>query len=194
MLIWDLSSQTATDEISHAGSRLVKTSDRKAEWIAQGLLVELVESRTGEIKREIVAPERYDILLSAEVVPERYNFEGSADRRTASLFGDYLVVRGNYNNSTIYRISDGVRTGAFYGRAIAGDGKLGLIAATNRDQEVIVYDAATGREVKRVTLDHLPRTARFIPAKNALLVLTASQRVFTIDLPAATHAETTAAK
>jgi DNA-binding beta-propeller fold protein YncE len=87
-----------------------------------------------------------------------------------------------------------VRTGAFYGRAIAGDGKLGLIAATNRDQDVIVYDAATGKELKRMTVDQLPRAARFIAAKNALLVLTANQRVYTIDLPATGRAEGAQAK
>jgi hypothetical protein len=89
----------------------------------------------------------------------------------------------------IYRVADGVRTGAFYGRAIAGDGKLGLIAATNRDQDVILYDAATGKELKRVTVDQFPRAARFVAEKSALLVLTANQRVYTIDLPAVGHAE-----
>jgi hypothetical protein len=96
-------------------------------------------------------------------------------------------VHGNSNNSVIYRLSDGQRLGAFYGRAIAGDGKLGLIAATNRDQEVMILDATTGKELKRVIVDHLPRAARFIAGKNALMVLTATQRVYTIDLPTATH-------
>lgn len=181
IFIWDLMSMTASDEMVHLGAKLVKTSDRKSEWVPQGLLVELVASQTGELRRAIAAPERYD-------------GESSADRRGATLYGDYLVVRGNYNNSVIYRVSDGVRTGAFYGRAIAGDSKLGLIAGTNRDQEVIFYEAATGKELKRVTVDHLPRAARFIPAKNALLVLTASQRVYTIDLPATPHGESAAGK
>jgi hypothetical protein len=176
LLIGDLTQQTATDESSRAGKKLVKASDKKGEWVPQGLLIVVVSSRTGEIQHALVTPELH--------------YANSRDRRSAELYGDYLVVHGNFNNSVIYRLSDGVRTGAFYGRAIAGDGKLGLIAATNRDQEVILYDAATGKELKRVTVDHLPRAARFIPAKNALLVLTANQSVYTIDLPAAGHAET----
>ena len=85
-----------------------------------------------------------------------------------------------------------MRLGAFYGRAIAGDGKLGLIATTNRDQDVTIRDAKTGKQLKHVTVDHFPLAARFIAEKNALLVLTAAQSVYTIDLPAAGQAETAA--
>lgn len=178
LLIIDLYDETASGEEKHAGAKLVKSSDSKSEWINQGLLIEVVDSHTGELKRAIQVPER----ASSNVA------------RTAALYGGYLVVHGVANNSVIYRIADGVRTGAFYGRAIAGDGKLGLIAATNRDQDVIVYDAATGRELKRVIVDQFPRAARFIAAKNTLLVLTANQRVYTINLPAAGHAEGAQAK
>jgi len=177
LLIMDLLDQVAADESAHAGDKLVKASDKKGEWVQHGLLVEVVNSRSGEVLRKVV-------------LPESSNNSRSRDRRTASLFGNFLVVHGNYNNSVIYRLSDGQRLGAFYGRAIAGDGKLGLIAATNRDQEVIILDATTGKELKRVTVDHLPRAARFVAEKNALLVLTASQRVYTIGLPTIGHLET----
>jgi WD40 repeat protein len=170
LLIVDLTLQTAADETDHAGDKLVKTSDKPSEWIPQGLLVEIVDSRTGEVRRKIVVPQRH-VLWSG------------SDLRMAVLYGDYLVVRGNANNSVIYKVSDGKRMGAFYGRTIAGDSGLGLLAATNRDQEVIIYSAKTGIELKRVTLDQVPRAARFVPSKNALLVLTANQTVYTIDLP-----------
>jgi len=39
--------------------------------------------------------------------------------------------------------------------------------------------------VVRVTLDHYVLAARFIPEKRQLLVLTATQRVYVLDLPAA---------
>jgi outer membrane protein assembly factor BamB len=172
LLITDLLTQTATDESAHAGDKLVKSSDKKSEWVSQGLLVEVVSRRSGEVLRKIV-------------LPERPAGEFSTERRAAALYGDYLVVYGNSNNSVIYRLSDGARLGAFYGRAIAGDGKLGLIAATNREQEIMIFDAKTGKELKRVTVDHLPRAARFIADKNALMVLTATQRVYTIDVPQA---------
>jgi hypothetical protein len=174
LLISDLIEQTATDEAKRAGAKLVKSSDTKREWINQGLLIEIVDSHTGEIKR-------------AMQVPEPSSSRGV--QRSAALYGDYLVVHGVSNNSVVYRVSDGMRMGAFWGRAIAGDGSLRLIAATNRDQDVIIYDAASGKELKRVTVDQIPLAARFIPGKNTLLVLTASQSVTTIGLPPAGRAE-----
>ena len=171
LLLSDLAWQTAADETGHSHDKLINASDKKGEWLQHGLLVEVLESRTGTVQRQIALPQ------------PRY-VDQEHDRRAAVLYGDYLVIYGNDNNSTIYRLSDGQRLGSFFGRAIAGDGKLGLIAATNLDQEITLYDANTAQELKRVTVDHLPRAARIVPAKNALLVLTASQRVYSIALPA----------
>jgi WD40 repeat protein len=171
LLISDLSWKTADDETARARDKFIRASDKKGEWLLYGLLVEELDSQTGSIQRAIALPQA--------------GFESEPrETRSAVLYGDYLVVRGRFNNSTIYRLSDGKRLGAFYGTAIAGDGKLGVIAATNLDQEITLYDANTAKELKRVTVDHLPRAARIVAAKNALLVLTASQRVYTIDLPA----------
>lgn len=181
LLIMDLGWQTAADETAHTGDKFARASDKKGEWLPVGMLVEVLDGRTGEVRRQIAVPQY-----------SRRDF--SSDSRSAELYGDYLVVYGNYNNSTIYRVSDGKRLGAFYGRAIAGDEKLGLIAATNREQEIVVYDAATGKELKRVIVDHLPRAARFIEEKKALMVLTANQRVYTIDLQETEHAEAAQSK
>jgi hypothetical protein len=92
------------------------------------------------------------------------------------------------NNTVVYRLSNGTRTCAFYGRVLAGDGAQGLLAVNNRDQEMIVYDASSGRELVRTNVDHLPRVARFVNEGRSLLVLTATQRVYTIPLPALTAA------
>jgi len=170
LLTITINSDTAADEIKHNGNKLLKSSDWRGEWVSLGLLVEIVDSHTGEIRRVLQVPEKYDPA------------NGDSDR-WASLFGDYLVVHGVYNNSVIYRASDGTRLGAFFGRVIAGDGKLGLLAATNRDQEVFVLNADNGLELKRITVDERPCVARFIPDKPALLVLTSNQRVYSVDLP-----------
>jgi len=171
LLLTNLSDQTATDETAHSGAKFIKASDKKGEWIPAGMLVEVIDARTGEARRQIAVPE-----FSYE--------ERGFDSRSAALYGDFLVVHGNYNNSVIYRVSDGMRLGAFYGTAIAGDSKMGLIAAINRIQDVSIYDARTGAELKAVTLDHSPRAARFVPDSNRLLVLTANESVYFIDLPA----------
>jgi WD40 repeat protein len=176
-----VNSDTAISEMKHAGVKLIKTSDWKNEWVSLGMLIEVVDSRTGEVRRAVQAPQTRS-TWSRE------------DARWVSVFGDYLVVHGNQNNSTIYRVSDGKRLGAFYGRAIAGDAKLALVAATNRDQEITIYDLKNGKSLESVTVDHLPLTARFVAEKNTLLVLTANQRVFTLDLSAVAKTETAGAK
>jgi len=148
----------------------VRSIDEYKEFAERGLVVEVISRRTG-------APER---LI---VVPEVGSWNN--DERSAALYGDLLAVHGESNDSVVYRISDGARLLAFSGHAIAGDASLGLIAANNRPQDVTVYDVVTGKEVVRVTLDHYVLAARFIPEKRQLLVLTATQRVYVLDLPAA---------
>ncbi len=171
VLLMEVNGDTGLTEMKHLGDKLAKSSDWKSVWAPQGLLTEVIDSRTGEIRRAIQTPQQ-----------SSYREDG----RWVAVYGDYAVVHGSLNNSTIYRISDGKRQGAFYGRAIAGDGKMGLIAATNRDQEVTIYDAMNGKGLKQVTVDQVPCAARFIKEKNALLVLTTSQRVYSIDLPTPT--------
>ena len=135
-----------------------------------GLVVEVIEGRTGTTERVVVAPE-----MSSE----------RGDDRSAALYGDLLAIHGSYDNTVVYRVTDGARLMAFFGRPIAGDAGLGLIAATNNPQEVTIYEVATGKVMGQVTLDHNALAARFIPEKRQLLVLTSTQRVYALDLPAA---------
>jgi hypothetical protein len=92
-------------------------------------------------------------------------------------------VHGTQNSTVVYDASTGARRMAFWGWAIAGNGKMGLIAARNREQERIVYEAATGREVPHLTLDTAVRRAQFLPEKKQLLVLTGNPSVYTLNVP-----------
>jgi len=104
------------------------------------------------------------------------------EERTAGLFGNLLAVYGNNNNTVVYSASDGARMLAFFGRALAGDEKLGMVAATNRPQELSVYDVRTGHLLASVILDQNVLAARFVPDQKQLLVLTATQHVYRLDL------------
>jgi hypothetical protein len=77
---------------------------------------------------------------------------------------------------------------------VAGDAKLGLLAATNRDQEITIYEAANGKRLIQVVLDQIPVAARFIAQKHELLALTASQHVYSIKLPDTGHLDAREAK
>lgn len=179
LLIYDLRTDDGAAELSHNKDKVIQSSDTQKEWLAEGLVLEIVNARTGDVQRILQTPTR----------PAGY-FQD--DSRWADVYGNYIAVRGNLNNTVVYRLSDGVRTGAFYGRVLAGDGALGLLAVANRNQEMTIYDAATGNEIKQVMLDNEPRVARFVAAQKALLVLTATQRVYTLPIPD-TRGSTTAA-
>jgi hypothetical protein len=169
LLLMDRRSLTGGDELNRYRKLTVRTSDEHKEFDERGLVIEVVSRRTGVPQRLVVAPETRS---------ER------GDDRGAALYGDLLAVQGDHDNTVVYRLSDGKRLLAFFGRALAGDAGLGLIAATNQPQDVSIYDVASGKEVEHVTLDHYPLAARFVPEKRHLLVLTATQRVYTLDLPA----------
>jgi hypothetical protein len=173
LLLMERRSLTGGNQLDHNKKLTVRASDETREFVENGVVVEVVSRRTGLPVRLVVAPEM--------------GF-GRGDERSAALYGGLLAIHGNSNNTAVYRLSDGVRLLAFSGCAIAGDEGMGLIAATNQPQEVTIYNVAAGEKVMRVTLDHYVLAARFIPATRQLLVLTATQRVYALDLPAAAPA------
>ena len=172
LYVVDRESLTGLAEASRNRKQLIRTSDEIKQMFGErGTLIEIVSNRTGAVERAIVAPQ----LASWR-----------REERTAALFGNMLAVYGNSNNTVVYRASNGARLLAFFGRALAGDDGLGMIAATNRPQELTVYDVAAGTPLARVTLDHKVLAARFVPEKKQLLVLTAAQHVYRLDLPGLT--------
>lgn len=168
LFVMDRESGTGLGEADRNRKMLIRTSDLQREFLnAQGTLVEVISNRSGKTARALLAPQ----------LPSRQREE-----RSAGLFGNFLAVYGNNNNTTVYRMSDGVRLVAFFGFALAGDDSLGLVAATNRLQELNLYNCATGTLIAHYLLDQKVIAARFIPQQKQLLVLTATQNIYTIDL------------
>jgi hypothetical protein len=168
LFVMDRRSLTGASEASRNRKVLVHTSDDIKRIIdEQGTLIEVLQSRTGVVEHAIAAPQ----LAS-----------NRREERAAGLYGNLLAVYGNSNDTSVYRVSDGARVLAFFGRALAGDDRLGMIAATNRPQELTVYDVANGRMLMSVLLDENVLAARFVPERKLLLVLTASQHVYQVSL------------
>ncbi len=151
------------------GAKLIHTSDLPFQFInGHGTVVEVLANRTGKAEHAFFAPQ-----LRAQ--------SGGTDERTAELFGNLLTIYGNNNDTTVYRYSDGKRLFGFFGRALAGDGTLGMVAATNRIQELNIFDTQ-GKRLAHYMLDQALIAARFVPERRQLLVLTAAQHVYRIDL------------
>ncbi len=168
LFVMDRESPTGLDRASRHGVKVIHTVDLGFQFLnPQGTLVEVIANRTGKTEHALLSPQ----LGSNQI-----------DQRTASLFGSYLAVYGNSNNTTVYRVSDGARLVAFFGRALAGDDSLGMVAATNRLQELNIYDCANGGLLAHYLLDQDVIAARFVPQLKQLLVLTAAQHLYRIDL------------
>ena len=152
-----------------------------------GFLVEVLDKRSGAYLRGVVVEVRRGFGWRTANPPH------------TTAFGDFALIQGRLDNTTVYRFSTGARLGEIFGEIMAGDAASGLFCVSNRDNELVIYDAATVRERKHFTYGARVRFARFLPARKQLLVLTADQKVHTIsmdDLPASsmlTHTEPSAA-
>ena len=169
LFVMDRESAVGLDEAGRNRKAVIHTSDLTFQFLNPlGTLVEVISNRTGQVEHALLGPQR----------------GAQSDQRTAGLFSGCLAIYGNHNDTTVYRLADGVRLMAFFGRALAGDDSLGMIAATNRPQELHLYDAAHGNLLASYLLDQDLLAARFLPRQKQLLVLTATQRVYRIDLSA----------
>jgi hypothetical protein len=167
ILAWDLNSPGARNEIKALPAlapQIAALKDKK-----KGLLLEIVDKHTGQHLHELV-------------VPERDLSEGWSDTRRGMPVGDFVLVRGELDNTAIYRATDASRIGEVFGSPIAVNSDLHLFCARNRANEVVVYDAATAKEQFHYNFDAAVRLAVFQPATKGLLILTADQKVHTMAL------------
>jgi hypothetical protein len=169
-LAWDLTTDTAKEELKKypgAQEEAKALSSHK-----KGLLIETVTAETGAPLEQVALPE---VDLS----------RGWDDKRFAQISGEYALVRGEHSNTVIYRLDTGEKVGEFFGTPVATDSAMGLIAAVNREDEILLVDERTGKEIERFTLGSPARLARIVDGGKAkkLLVLTADQVVHQLPLP-----------
>jgi len=167
ILAWDLETAGAHDELKNLPAMASQASALKEK--KKGLLLEIVDKHTGQPLHQLVVPER-DLT------------KGWSDTRRGVSMGDFVLIKGELDNTVIYRASDATRIGEVFGSPIAQNGDLHLFCARNRENELVVYDAATAKEQSHYNFDSPVRFAAFQPATKSLLVLTADQKVHTMPL------------
>jgi len=169
VLAWDMSNDTAREEIKR-NPQLQQEADALKNRKA-GLLLETVAPLTG-------AP------LEQVVIPEADQSGGWHDERRAIVSGDVVLARGEHGTTTIYSLTNGAKIGEFFGLSVATDARAGVIAAENREEEILIVDEHTGKELQRFTLGSPVRAARIVNGpEKTLLVLTADQVVHRLPLP-----------
>jgi len=135
-----------------------------------GFLVEVLDKRSGAYLRGIVADER------------RNGFGWTMTTPKVTAFGDFAVVESGLQTAVVYRFSTGARVGEVFGEVTSGDAASGLFAVTNRDNDLVIYDAATVHERKHFTYNTGVRLAQFLPARKEFFVFTGDQKVHTISI------------
>jgi len=169
MLAWDLSVDTAKSEVKRYPKLEEQTKGLASH--KKGLLIETVDEHSGAPLEQVALPE---IDLT----------NGWSDDRYAQLSGEYLLVNGEHGNTVIYKIDNGAKLGEFFGVPAATDASKGLIVAVNREDEILMVDEKTGKELERFTLGSPVRRARITTGSDPkLLVLTADQIVHQLPLP-----------
>jgi len=172
ILAWDISTLTAKSDLGRFPA-LQKQADALKDR-KKGLLVETVTADSG-------AP------LEQVVVPEADFSRGWNDSRRVMVSGKFVIAGGEDRVTGIFRLEDGSKVGEFIGSAVASNATLGMIAAVNRDNEILLVDENSGNELKRFSFSSPVRVTEMVSGKgNLLLVLTADQVVHRIPLiPAA---------
>jgi len=169
VLGWDLNSEAAKIEIKNTPAlekQLVSLGNHK-----KGILLETVAAETGEPLQQVILPE-VDLT------------HGHNDRRSATVSGQFVLAEGEHDNTSIYRLGTGAKVGEFFGWPVATDAEAGIIAASNREEEIIVFAERSGKEISRFTLGSPVLAAQISGNKEkTLLVLTDDQTVHRIPLP-----------
>ena len=175
VLAWDLGSDTAKSEIKSYPVLQHEIAALKNQ--KKGFVLETVVPATG-------AP------LEQVVIPEIDLTNGHNDKRRAEVSGGFVLVGGEHGNTVIYGLKDGSKVGEFFGSVIASNAISGLLVATNREDEIILVDELSGKELQRFSLGSPIRVAQIVPGTlgkdGSILILTADQIVHRLPLPAAT--------
>src|SRR5579872_6952625 len=135
-----------------------------------GFLVEVLDKHTGAYLRGVVADVSHG------------GWWRSATHLRTAAFGDFALIEGRFDSTIVYRFSTGARLGEVFGEIVAQDAASGMFCVSNSDNDLVVYDAATVRELRHFTFATRVRFAQFLPARKQLLVLTADQKLHTISI------------
>jgi WD40 repeat protein len=139
--------------------------------VRHGFLVEVVDRNSGAYLRGVVAYTQHSAFYVGRTAPLR-----------TTAFGDFALIQDMQNSTLVYRFSTGARLGEVFGDMVAVDADSGLFCVINRDNDLVIYDAATVRERKHFSFSAPVRVAAILRARKQLMVVTADQKVHAISM------------
>jgi hypothetical protein len=134
----------------------------------KGGILQVLDSTTGKVLHETVLeiPLDYEGLVGIHVV------------------GDLLYLTGRENRTVVYSTTTGAQIRQMFGTLIAADPPTGRICLTNRADEAIVYDAQ-GQQLAHFNMGSPLRYAVFNSSADRMILLTADQKVRTMEIASA---------
>lgn len=111
---------------------------------------------------------------------------GKGSFRIEDMFaaGDWLVVSDSSNRVLLYSLGAGEQRGKFFGRAPAISKAAGLLSVETERGQLTLFDLSTGERRDRYDFSSPVSLAHFSDDGKRLLVLTADQTVYVLDLAA----------
>jgi WD40 repeat protein len=166
VLSWAVRSEHAKAEIKadpKLKARLAAMGDKEGDYFIQ-----TVDARTGKPSGALLVE------------------TGKGSFRIEDMFaaGDWLVVSDTSNRVLLYSLSSGEQRGKFFGRAPAISKAAGLLSVETERGQLTLFDLSTGERRDRYDFSSPVSLAHFGDDGKRLLVLTADQTVYLLDLSA----------
>ena len=111
---------------------------------------------------------------------------GKGSFRISDMFaaGDWLVISDTSKRVLLYSLATGEQKGKFFGREPAVSKEAGLLSVETDRGQLTLFDLATGERRDRFDFSSPVSLAHFSDDGKRLLVLTADQTVYVLDLTA----------
>jgi len=163
---WNVKSDHAKAEIKadpKLKERLAAMGEKEGDYFIQ-----TVEAKTGK-------------PVSALLVET-----GKGSFRIDDMFaaGDWLIVSDTSKRVLLYSLASGEQKGKFFGRAPAVSKAAGLVSVETERGQLTLFDLSTGERRDRFDFAAPVSLAHFSDDGKRLLVLTADQTVYVLDLAA----------
>ncbi|MBI3652472.1 MAG: M48 family metalloprotease [Acidobacteria bacterium] len=169
VLIWALVAKHAQAEIKNDAAlsqQLAAMKEKEGDYYLQ-----ILDARTGEVKGRM--------LLETG--------KGSFRIKSAAAVGDWLVITDSENRVLVYALATGAAKGKVFGSHATLSKASKLLCVENENGQLTLYDVTTTEKRDQFMFSSPVSLAAFSQDGKRLLVVTAEQTVYVLDVAALVH-------
>jgi WD40 repeat protein len=181
VLWWPASVTQARDEMQNFPAVNEKLSGRKEQ--ADAYFLEFLDARTGKPLG----------ALGVETGKNRYMGFTLNPNLAPRTSGDWVTISGGANHVVVYSLSSGNELGGYFGHDAVLSAASGLLCLENESGHLTLYDLNSGQDLDRWVFSSPISLREFSPDGKRLLVLTADQNTYLLDVSPFAHANVASA-